>query len=358
MAQNGPYCLPLAIFFLQLYSMGPGKDTPIVAELAERKRLSGKESDREICQLTITAPVPFDYEPGDWLGILPKNSPEFVEKFLKQLGASGEEPVAVRGMDGKIPLRAALADHWEIGRVNPECGNLAGVIETLLPTLKSLQPRMYSIASSPLTDPNSVQLVVATETYQNTDGEKIFGVASGYLNRRLRVGDSLRCYPVKSRFRLPEKGEVDIIMVGPGTGIAPFVGFLGQRWRERSGGKKVGRSWLFFGDRHQRTDFIFRETLEDYLREGLLSRLDLAFSRDQEQKIYVQDRILENGAELYRWIETGAHFYVCGNADRMAKDVEMALVAIFALHGGLTRETALARVEELRRSRHYQKDVY
>jgi sulfite reductase (NADPH) flavoprotein alpha-component len=375
--------------------VGYSAKEPLVVRLSERRRLS-KGEGKEVCELLLEADESIPYQCGDWLAVLAGNPSREVERLLGLFRADGEELVTVRGE--KISLRQAFSERLSIGQVPrslaeallPYCIeekrkvlelNLVGDFATsvgglsvadfleifmgknvsptpVLPALKPLQPRLYSIASSPLLRPNGLRLVVTTSTYVASNGELRCGISSSYLNRRLAIGERLRCYPIRTHFRLPENSMADVIMVGPGAGIAPFVGFLEQRWAERDGGKTIGRNWLFFGDRHRATDFIFEEELADYQRSGILNRLDLAFSRDQDQKFYVQDRIRERGEELSRWLTAGAHFYVCGDGKRMAKDVEVALTEILMCHGGKIGPAAEETVAAMKRDRRYQLDVY
>jgi len=219
--------------------------------------------------------------------------------------------------------------------------------------LKRLQPRLYSIASSPKAHPGEVHLTVAAVRYDNGRRQRK-GVSSTFLaDRASDVGVPVFVQQ-SAHFRPPRQQDAPMIMVGPGTGVAPFRGFLNER-RARG---DTGRNWLFFGEQHAATDFYYREELEGMHRDGLLTRLDLAFSRDQADKIYVQDRMREHGAELWAWLEAGAHFYVCGDATRMARDVDVALKGIVARHGGLSDEKAVEYVNWLSREKRYVRDVY
>jgi sulfite reductase (NADPH) flavoprotein alpha-component len=380
-------------------TMALGKNAAVLGRLIGRERLSGADSDKEICSLTISAEDDFAYEAGDWLAVIPQNDGGDVYALLQELGGNAAEAVPVRGSAEKLPLSEALKNFCTITQVPANLAaffaerernsqkkesllsGLAGDAASFLcghdlrsflrhfvtdippllewvPLLKPLQPRMYSIASSPHVDKKIVKLLVTTATHADAAGNMRCGLASSYLNRRLRIGDFLRCYTVRSRFRLPEDPQTDVIMVGPGAGLAPFMGFLEERLWQRTAGMGAGRNWLFFGDRHRKSDFIFREKLMAYERNSLLTRLDLAFSRDQEKKIYVQDRILECGEELWNWLDGGAYFYICGNAKRMAKDVEEAAITALVCSRGVEREAAASQLKELQRTRRYQQDVY
>ena len=218
--------------------------------------------------------------------------------------------------------------------------------------LKRLQPRQYSISSSPKTSPDEVQLTVSVVRFETETGLSRGGVCSTFLAEG--AGDVPIYLQKSSHFRPPVDPAAPMIMIGPGTGIAPFRGFLHDR---RADGH-TGRNWLFFGEQHAATDFYYRDEITDWQRDGFLNRLDLAFSRDQADKIYVQDRMREQGAELWRWLQEGAHLYVCGDASRMAKDVDRALRDIAVAHGGLSAEASDALIRKLGADKRYVRDVY
>lgn len=328
------------------------------------------------------------YRPGDSLGVIPSNDPELVDAVLEHLGEDGR-----REVDGH-PLRVVLTDSYEISRPSRElledigqrtddaelAALLAGTDRAalhdylwdrdvldllrlvrapltateLLSVLAPLAHRSYSIASSPLVDPGRVGLTVASLRY-SAAGRSRAGVCSTHLSDRLGEGDTARVFLVPNEaFRPPEDDAADMIMVGPGTGVAPFRGFLHDR---RARGAS-GRNWLFFGARHQRCDSLYADEIAGMHGDGLLARLDLAFSRDSREKVYVQQRMREQGAELYAWLKGGAYFYVCGDATRMAGDVDTALHEIVAEQGGLGADDATAFVDDLRRTRRYRRDVY
>ncbi|MEM6987859.1 MAG: sulfite reductase subunit alpha, partial [Pseudomonadota bacterium] len=224
----------------------------------------------------------------------------------------------------------------------------------LVETLRPLQHRAYSISSSPLAFADEIHLTVAAVRWRNHDREHR-GVASTWLSDHLHEGESGQIFlsPNKS-FRLPTDGDKPVIMVGPGTGIAPFRAFL----QARQAGGAAGKNWLFFGDQHRECDFIYEDEIGDFCSNGTLTRLDLAFSRDQEEKIYVQQRMRENGAALFAWLQEGAYFYVCGDATRMARDVDQALHDVVQRHGNLSEDDALEYVNQLRRDKRYLRDVY
>jgi sulfite reductase (NADPH) flavoprotein alpha-component len=227
--------------------------------------------------------------------------------------------------------------------------------EEFVATLRKLQPRLYSIASSPRVTPETIHLTVAAVRYR-LRGRARKGVASTFLADRLEVGETIPVFLHSAKgFRMPEDPSAPMIMVGPGTGVAPFRAFLQDR--EASGAP--GKSWLFFGDQRRATDFLYGDEFEKMAASGLLARLDTAFSRDQEEKVYVQHRMLEHGAELWKWIaEEGAYFYVCGDAKRMAKDVDAALKRIAIERGGLSEEEATEFLDGMKRAKRYRRDVY
>ncbi|NJM38249.1 MAG: hypothetical protein HC845_10540 [Akkermansiaceae bacterium] len=220
--------------------------------------------------------------------------------------------------------------------------------------LKKLQPRLYSIASSPRAHPGEVHLCVGIVRYE-TFGRKRGGICSTFLADRVAEDVRPRVFVhSNSAFRLPENGDTDVIMVGPGTGIAPFRAFL----EDRKATAAKGRNWLFFGNPHSATDFLYQEELSSFQANGALSRLDLAWSRDQKEKIYVQNLMVQNGAELWEWLKNGAAFYVCGDASRMAKDVDQALLKVAEEHGELSPDAAAAFISQLKKEKRYLRDVY
>jgi sulfite reductase alpha subunit-like flavoprotein len=220
--------------------------------------------------------------------------------------------------------------------------------------LKRLQPRLYSVSSSPLAHPSEVRLTVSVVRYSNGRGRARTGVCSSYLADHADDGPVPVFVQRSPHFRPPADSATPMIMVGPGTGVAPFVGFLEDR-RERG---HTGRNWLFFGERREATDFYYREDLEAHLASGRLDRLDVAFSRDQRTKVYVQDRMREHGSALWSWLQDGAHFYVSGDASRMAKDVDRALREIVARHGGMSEEDASDYVRQMAADKRYVRDIY
>jgi sulfite reductase (NADPH) flavoprotein alpha-component len=227
-------------------------------------------------------------------------------------------------------------------------------VEEFVKTLRKLQPRLYSIASSLKANPESVHLTVATVRYES-HGRMRQGVASTFLAERWESDTKANVFiHTAKHFRLPENTDTPVIMVGPGTGVAPFRAYLQER--KVTGAK--GRNWLFFGEQTRSKDFLYEQELTGLASDGILNKLDVAFSRDQAHKIYVQDKMREAGAELWAWLQEGAHFYVCGDGARMAKDVDTELHRIAETHGGKTPEEAAAIVEALKKEKRYKKDVY
>jgi sulfite reductase (NADPH) flavoprotein alpha-component len=367
----------------------PGTDSaysrksPYSALLKTSRVLNGEGSAKEVRHVEFDlADSGLLYEAGDALGVIPHNCPELVGEVLALLGFDGEEEVPAP--DGsQTSLRHALTAHYDLGKPSAELVSAYAlqlatgpdksaaplhVVDVLAASpgarhsarefvalLKKIQPRLYSISSSPKAHDREVHLTVGAVRYE-VSGRKRKGVCSTFLADRVLPGETRVSVFVHSNksFRPPTNDALPMIMVGPGTGIAPFRAFL----HERRARKASGKNWLFFGDQRSATDFLYREELELLQREGLLHRLDTAFSRDQAEKIYVQQRMLENAAELYAWLEAGAHFYVCGDASRMAKDVDAALHNVIETAGQKTPEQAAEYVEKLKAAKRYARDVY
>ncbi len=368
------------------------KKNPFPARLLTNRLLNAAGSDKEVRHFEISLENSgLTYEAGDALGVVPANCPDHVSALLQALGCDGEE--AVPAKDGaETTLRNALLQHYDIGR--PSTDLLAAIAarssepvlrELLAATrraelkaylygreiidvlglastkfeavefvglLKKIQPRLYSISSSPKAHSGQVHLTVAAVRYE-AHGRSRKGVCSTFLADRAH-GPVPVFIQTSHGFRPPSDPSRPMIMVGPGTGIAPFRGFL----HERRATAATGKNWLFFGDQKRATDFLYREEMESMLADGHLTRLDLAFSRDQAEKIYVQTRMLENAGELWAWLQDGAHFYVCGDASRMAKDVDAALHSIAQTEGGLSAEGAVEYITKLKTDKRYQRDVY
>jgi len=374
------------------------RKNPFAARHVVNRKLSGERSGKDTRHHEICLKgSELSYEVGDSLGLFPVNNPQLVEEILRAIGANGEEIVG--GMDGVLkPLREALMTEYTItepskeflsalvertGEESDPLGELIAdpaqkkaledhlwgmelidllldnpsvgwTVEEFLKTLRKLQPRLYSIASSLRANPQSVHLTVATVRYVS-HGRAREGVASTFLAERWAGETEAGVFIHKAKhFRLPEDGATPVIMVGPGTGVAPFRAYL----QERRVTGAVGKNWLFFGEQTRGSDFLYAEELLGMERDGFLTKLDLAFSRDQAAKIYVQDRMRENAEALWGWLEAGAHFYVCGDGARMAKDVDTELHRIAETVGGKSVEAAALYVEEMKKSKRYKKDVY
>ncbi len=356
------------------------RTNPFPARLLENVRLSRPHSEKETRHFAIDLTGSgLDYEPGDVLAVQPANCHTLVESILEAGRFSGNESVPTADGRSETSLRRALTTSYEITRIPaPLAHRLNGglddpslvgcdVLDLLLKhrgqipgpadfveCLQPLQPRLYSISSSHKAHPGQVHLTVATLRY-TAGGRERKGVCSTFLADRVVGPTPVMVYLQKAEhFRLPFDSADPIIMVGPGTGVAPFRAFLQER-REVGA---LGKSWLFFGEQRSATDFLYREELEEHLRRGTLTRLTTAFSRDQSNKIYVQQRMEEHAAELWAWLEEGAHFYVCGDASRMAKDVDEALRRIIQTRGRLSPEESADYLETLTRNGRYQRDVY
>lgn len=371
---------------------GSNKSNPYAAALITNKRLSGEQSAKDIRHFEFDlAGSGLKYEAGDALGVIPVNEPSLVSLLLTQLNADYQTPVP--GFDRSLgdlltyqfeisepsrkliewvgqnttnqELRHVLQHDdkdalgvWLWGKDTLDLLQLELTRTLTVPEfvalLRPLQHRAYSISSSSKAHPDQVHLTVASVRY-HSGGRNRGGVCSTYLAERVRRGEKPAIFisPNKA-FRVPANNSAPLIMVGPGTGIAPFRAFL----QERQATGAQGKNWLFFGDQHQEHDFIYQDELLAWRDSGLLTRLDLAFSRDQEKKIYVQSRMLEQGAELYAWLQEGAYFYVCGDASRMAKDVDNALYEVVRQFGGLSTERAADYVDQLKKEKRYLRDVY
>jgi sulfite reductase (NADPH) flavoprotein alpha-component len=373
------------------------RKNPCLARLSVARRLTGSGSEKDTRHYEISLEKSgLNYEPGDSLAVLPQNNPAFVEELIRTLGATGEEKVlnadkvettlrealikdcVITTPDAKLlkaiaerattpvawaqlltpETKKELADFlWgreviDLLLAHPEVKFDAAEFVTLL---KKLQIRLYSISSSLRACPDSVHLTVATVRYES-HGRTREGVCSTWLAERIEAGATIPCFinPGKG-FRLPAPEETTpVIMCGPGTGIAPFRAFTQER---RVTGAK-GPAWLFFGEQRQQSDFFYQDEWNQALADGSLTRLDVAFSRDQTQKVYVQHKMLENAVELWAWLEKGAIFYVCGDASRMAADVDRALHQIIETAGQKSTEEAAAYVEQMKKDKRYRRDVY
>jgi NADPH-dependent sulfite reductase flavoprotein alpha-component len=365
------------------------RSQPLVSSVLINRRLNAPGAQKDTRQVALALrDSGFKYEAGDALGVWPRNCPELVSELLALTGLDREQGVSVE-KHGEVALGDALARHVEIAKPhfdtlqfiaersrNPELKvllsdayrselkswlwgrQLADVLQAfpvrcsadeLLATLKPLQPRSYSIASSPKAHPWDVHLTVSAVRYG-----KRKGVSSTFLADRAEDGEVPIFLQPSKHFRPPADGDVPMIMIGPGTGVAPFRGFLQER-RMRG---DAGKNWLFFGEQHAATDFYYRDELQRMQRDGLLTQLSLAFSRDQGEKIYVQHRIQQQGAQLWQWLQDGAQIYVCGDATHMAKDVDLALRHAIQQHGGLSEDDAAEHLRYLAEQKRYLRDVY
>jgi len=368
------------------------KANPFPAEMLKSFNLNQEGSQKE----TIHAEISLEgsgltYQPGDALGVIPENAPDLIEAFLDAAKLDARENVSFKD-ELSVPFGVVLRKKLDLRTLNPSilqkyakaCDH-KGLLEIAsdkkkgvdwiwgrdvvdlikeypsslragdwVHLLRPLAPRLYSIASAISAHPNEVHLTVGAVRYE-THGRAKKGLCSTFIADMWKEGTTAGVYfHANKNFKLPANLDTPIIMVGPGTGIAPFRAFIEER--VATGAK--GENWLFFGDQRHEFDFLYQDELEAYLEKGALSRLDLAFSRDQEHKIYVQDRMRENGKELWEWLDKGAHFYVCGDASRMAKDVHQALLDIIAEHGGMSDEEAVKYVKAMTKDRRYGRDVY
>lgn len=330
------------------------KKNPFPAKLIANLSLNARGSSKDTRHIAFSlAGSGLSYEVGDALGVHVQNCPEVVDAVIAahQLDPDAEAPLPDGGV---ASLREALTKYYEvrhlIGRPPASPASVAAFIEGL----RKLQPRLYSIASSIKAHPDEVHLCIGAVRY-SADGVAHKGVASTFLADRLELEQTTGVYfHAANHFRLPADLTKPIIMVGPGTGIAPFRAFLEER--EATGAS--GKNWLFFGDQKRACDFLYHDQVVEWVQKGLLTRLDTAFSRDQEEKIYVQTRMLQAASELWQWLEEGACFYVCGDAKRMAKDVDEALHTIIQTQGGKSAEEAAAYVAEMKKAKRYARDVY
>ena len=367
---------------------------PAIPLVTRKLTLEGSEKETRHYEFSL-AGSGFQYEVGDSMGIFPQNNPRHVEELLQALHFSGEESVTTK--EGEtFSLREGLLKRFHIkdpskqfleamAQRSASAGELQELmqpdrkadlerylwgmeiidfisdhpsvrftVEEFVATLRKLQPRLYSIGSSLKAFPEQVHFIIATVRYES-HGRQREGVASTYLADRLNSEDRVPMFVhVAKGFRLPEDPSTPVIMIGPGTGIAPFRAFL----QERLAIGAAGKNWLFFGEQRAKCDFFYEAEFLAAQKTGILTRFDTAFSRDQSHKIYVQHRMLEHGKELFAWLEEGADFFVCGDAARMAKDVDNALHQIVEKEGGKTPEQAAEYIENLRQRKRYKRDVY
>ncbi|WP_220719031.1 assimilatory sulfite reductase (NADPH) flavoprotein subunit [Agarivorans litoreus] len=367
------------------------KKNPYAAELSLSQKITGRDSAKDVRHVEIDlADSGIQYQAGDALGVWFENDRELVAKIIARLGLEEDQTVSID--EQEFSLADALTEKLEItqtsGAFVEAWANWSGskklqtvvadkdklreyaanhqVIDVLLEkkakvaaqdfvdALRKITPRLYSIASAQAEVEEEVHLTVGVVSYQQGDEQRLGG-ASGFLGARAKEGAQVKVFVEHNdNFRLPSNPDTPVIMVGPGTGIAPFRAFMQQRDASDASGK----NWLFFGDQTFTQDFLYQTEWQGYLKSGLLTKLDVAFSRDQAEKIYVQDRLRENAEEVFQWLEEGAHLYICGDANRMAKDVHQALIDIIAEQGKQSPEQAEEYLKQLRSAKRYQKDVY
>ncbi|WP_088014642.1 sulfite reductase subunit alpha [Gottfriedia acidiceleris] len=372
------------------------RTNPFQAKVLKNINLNGTGSNKETRHIELSLQGSgLSYVPGDALGVIPSNDPELVASLINEMKWDEEAVVTVGKQGETLSLKEALTSYFEITLLskkilqqaaafteNEELKNLILVENTsqlkeycygrdlldllrdfgpwsasaqeIVSLLRKMTPRLYSIASSIAANPDEVHLTIGAVRY-TAHGRERKGVCSVLCSERVKEGDTLPVYvQTNKHFFLPESQDKDIIMVGPGTGIAPFRSFI----QERAVNKVNGRSWLFFGDQHAASDFLYQSELEKYQQDGVLTKLDTAFSRDTAQKVYVQHKMLEHSKELFEWIEKGAYFYVCGDKEYMAKDVHEALITVLEKEGTMDRDAAEAYLKDMQKQHRYQRDVY
>ncbi|MDQ6598722.1 sulfite reductase subunit alpha [Bacillus salipaludis] len=372
------------------------RTNPFPARILKNVNLNGEGSSKETRHIELSLEGSgLSYVPGDALGVVPENDPELVAALLVEMHWDEEAVVTINKQGETLPLKEALTSFFEITLLNKKIlqqaaafteneelqklvvvenaaqlkeycygrdlldmlrdfGPWKATAQEIVSLLRKMPPRLYSIASSIAAHPNEVHLTIGAVRY-SSNGRDRKGVCSIQCAERVQEGDTLPVFVQPNKhFHLPETGESDIIMVGPGTGIAPFRSFI----EERAVNKASGKTWLFFGDQHAASDFLYQDELEKYLQDGILTKLDVAFSRDTAQKVYVQHKMLEHGKELFAWLEKGATFYVCGDKEHMAKDVHEALITVIEKEGEMARDAAEAYLKEMQSNGRYQRDVY
>jgi sulfite reductase (NADPH) flavoprotein alpha-component len=372
------------------------RTNPFPARILKNVNLNGADSIKETRHIEFSLEGSgLSYNPGDALGVVPSNDPELVAVLLEEMKWDPEFNVTINKQGDTLPLKEALTSYFEITLLSKKIlqqaaeltdneelkklvlvenadqlkeytfgrdlldmlrdfGPWKATAQEVVSLLRKMTPRLYSIASSFTAHPGQVHLTIGAVRY-TAHGRERKGVCSVLCAERVHEGDTLPVFVQPNKhFHLPESPETDIIMVGPGTGIAPFRSFI----EERGATKATGRTWLFFGDQHEACDFLYHDEFEQYQKDGVLTKLSTAWSRDTEKKVYVQHKILENSKELFEWLEKGAIFYICGDKQNMAKDVHNALISAIAQEGGLSQEDAEAYLNDLQKQGRYQRDVY
>ena len=390
-SQGSAQVIPMAGFGAAPAQSQYTKQNPFAAELSVVQKITGRDSTKDVRHIEISLEgSDITYLPGDSLGVYFLNDEALVDEALALLNIDGATEITLG--EETLSIRTALIEKLELTQSYPgfvekyaqatnnaellklvedkaamreyiEARQIFDIIkqnpsdisaQDLANSLRKLQARLYSIASSQAEVEEEVHLTVGLVEF-DAFGEKHFGGCSGYLAHRAEEGVQVKVFSEHNdNFRLPSDDNTPVIMVGPGTGIAPFRAFL----QERDARGAEGENWLFFGNPHFTQDFLYQVEIQGYVKSGLLNKVDLAFSRDQAEKVYVQDRLREKGEEVFAWLEKGAHFYICGDANRMAKDVHQALIDIVKAHGGKDDEQAESYLKELRSNNRYQKDVY
>lgn len=371
------------------------KQNPLTAEFSLSQKITGRDSAKDVRHIEIDlGESGLTYQAGDALGVWFENSPVLADELLSALSLTGEEQVSLKisGEQQTFSLKDAIVSQLEITQTAPAFiefwaqqsanENLVTIAadkntnrefaakhqiidvikkapakveaQAFVDALRKITPRLYSIASAQAEVEEEVHLTLGVVNY-DADGQQRFGGASSYLAQRLEEGQDVKVFVEHNdNFRLPQNNDTPVIMVGPGTGVAPFRAFMQQREADEA----TGDNWMFFGDQTFTQDFLYQVEWQNYLKSGLLTRMDVAFSRDQAEKIYVQDRLKEQAAEVFAWLERGAHLYICGDMSRMAKDVEATLLEIISEQGKLSAEQAEQYLKDLRSNKRYQKDVY
>ncbi|MEL0630554.1 assimilatory sulfite reductase (NADPH) flavoprotein subunit [Psychromonas aquatilis] len=371
------------------------KQNPYPAEFSLSQKITGRDSAKDVRHIEIDlGESGLTYQTGDALGVWFENDEALVDELIAELGYNADDKVnlSISGEDKEFSVKEALLTQLEITQTAPSfiefwaeksgddklkaiandknaarefSGNhqIIDIVnqakadvdaQTFVDALRKITPRLYSIASAQAEVEEEVHLTVGVVSYDANDKTRTGG-ASGFLAQRLEEGQKVRVFVEHNdNFRLPASDDTPVIMIGPGTGVAPFRAFM----QEREARDATGDNWMFFGDQTFTQDFLYQVEWQNYLKSGLLTKMDVAFSRDQAEKIYVQDRLKENASEVFAWLERGAHLYICGDADRMAKDVHQTLLDIIAEHGQLNTEQAEDYLKSLRSNKRYQKDVY